>query len=214
MSPMAGRTIIERSDSESPHFRDNFAQEEDHEQINVLEHLRSRWTRGTTEWEAKTAEWLFLIIAIEMFAVPRFNKISNMHETYTFLMRELVSLSPELTWSYYDHKQKQRRSLPFQKNQSVNLVRDFVTCMNELSQINEMCEIAIEELMALQKQWTNTVSHLDSNSPVNSCVILATTKESIERDHRRYGRILNELKSSLDVVSLYFWLRKRVTNEA
>lgn len=102
--------------------------------------------------------------------------------------------------------QKRRRGLPFKRHQAIDLVREYVACMNEISQICEISEEALEQLRSLLKQWQERSQKLTLNADaeVSMSDRIQEAITSLKRDRENLPRILNDLKTSLDVVSTRF----------
>ncbi|KAI4130911.1 MAG: hypothetical protein LQ338_001508, partial [Usnochroma carphineum] len=107
---------------------------------------------------------------------------------------------------------KRRRGLPFKRHQAIDLVREYVACMNEISQICEISEEALEQLRSLLKQWQERSQKLTLNADaeVSMSDRIQEAITSLKRDRENLPRILNDLKTSLDVL---FQLRTIEQNE-
>ncbi len=171
-----------------------------HSDYSALENIRRKWSvDGTTSWPKKPVHWLMVSLIIELEVTPHNDrikkKVPDIQNAYLPIVRDLVSKSPLLTTVTY-YAQKRRRALRFKRHESVNLVRDYVTCMDEISQIHEMSMQKIEFLEKLLNHYYsfdwiyyNSVAHLIEG---------AITQ--IKKDNENLPRLISDLKSSMDVV--------------
>lgn len=91
----------------------------------------------------------------------------------------------------------------------MNLVREYVSCMDEISQIYDISRQKIEFLVKLREHYT-VVEESYSGGATQSLHgknVLLTERiggaiEKIEKDNENLPRLLNDLKASLDVVTI------------
>ena len=88
----------------------------------------------------------------------------------------------------------------------MNLVREYVSCMDEISQIYDISRQKIEFLRKLRDHYREVVPVSgDATQNLHGKNILLTERiegaiEKIEKDNKNLPRLLNDLKASLDVV--------------
>ncbi|KAL8722755.1 MAG: hypothetical protein Q9225_000816 [Loekoesia sp. 1 TL-2023] len=183
-----------------------------------MEMLRARWAgpgpelAGTAKWEAKNVEWLLLNIICELDGTPYCKRSPDIQKAYVPIVRSLVSKLPSFFAIDIEQMQKRRRGLPLKKNESMELVREYIACMNELSQIKEISDQKIERLEALAKSWNDfaQTSKLEKNFQVSIGDSLEKKIYWTKRKSDNLPYIMNDLKSSLDVL---FQLRTIEQNE-
>lgn len=94
--------------------------------------------------------------------------------------------------------------MPFKRHESIDLVREYVACMNEVSQIQEISEQELERLQRLREYWRD--SHSNAPTSTSSDMVIddriAKRLVLIKRNRDNLARIQTDLKGSLDVVSL------------
>lgn len=85
----------------------------------------------------------------------------------------------------------------------MKLVREYIACMNEVSQIQEISEQKVERLEALAKSWNDfaQTSKLEKHFQASVGDSLEKRIYWTKRKSDNLPRIMNDLKSSLDVVS-------------
>ena len=94
--------------------------------------------------------------------------------------------------------------MPFKKNESMKLVREYIACMNEVSQVLEICEQKVQRLENLAKSWQEFKKKvvLEEDPEVVMTDLLRKRIYWTKRKSENLPRILNDLKGSMDVVSL------------
>ena len=79
----------------------------------------------------------------------------------------------------------------------MNLVREYVSCMDEISQIHDISVQKIEFLGKLQEHYTfDRRLNQDLSARIDGAV------RQIQKDNENLPRLLNDLKTSLDVVMI------------
>ena len=102
--------------------------------------------------------------------------------------------------------------MPFKKNESMKLVREYIACMNEVSQVLEISEQKAKRLENMAKNWEEFSRDLvlEENPEVVVRDLLRKRIYWTKRKSENLPRILNDLKSSMDVVSLPTLIQKRL----
>ncbi len=179
---------------------------------SALENIQRKWRiDGTTSWPIKSVHWLMVSLIIELEVTPHNDrtkkKVPDIQNAYLPIVRDLVSKSPLLT-TVINYAQKRRRALRFKRHESVNLVRDYVTCMDEISQIHDISMQKIEFLRKLRDHYgicerdnddsaTYTRLYKDSDPLIQR---IEGAMIQIEKDNENLPRLISDLKSSMDVV--------------
>ncbi|KAL8917002.1 MAG: hypothetical protein Q9208_008220 [Pyrenodesmia sp. 3 TL-2023] len=138
-------------------------------------------------------EWLTLNIIADLSGSPISKTYPDLQQAYTSIIRNLVSIFP--------------------RHESIKLVREYIACMNELSQIYATSEEELERLNTQLVRWQNDGESRSSNGERPAAVIRSKIQNRIAWIKRHRGnlpRMLNDLKSSLDVL---FQLRTMEQNE-
>ncbi|KAL8809815.1 MAG: hypothetical protein Q9223_007872, partial [Gallowayella weberi] len=136
----------------------------------------------------------------------------DIQSAYISLVRDLVGSRSSPMGITNDALQKRRRALPLKRYESIKLVRDYATCMNEMSYLQEVSEQKVKNLEALSDYYYQNVK---SDRTANECTerlgeTLTQNIELVRSNNEAFPRLLTDLKSSLDVL---FQLRTMEQNE-
>lgn len=178
----------------------NFNVEDD--SYSALEHIRRRWeSEGTASWGSKTVHWLMIFLITELEATPRnYNRgrtVPDIQSAYLPVVRDLVcNQSPERTAA--NCTQISRRASHFKRYESVKLVREYVSCIDEISQIYDISEQKIKFLNTLREQLKSQIIETPRDLIMTHRIDWAI--DSIRNDNENLPRLLHDLKSSLNVV--------------
>ena len=183
-----------------------------HSDYSALENIRRKWSvDGTTSWPMKSVHWLMVSLIIELEVTPHNDRtkkaVPDIQYAYLPIVRDLVSKSPLLT-AVTHYAQKRRRALRFKRHESVNLVREYVTCMDEISQIHDISMQKVEFLGKLRDHYgicerdnddsaTYTRLYKDSDPLIQR---IEGAMIQIKKDNENLPRLISDLKSSMDVV--------------
>ena len=105
-----------------------------------------------------------------------------------------------------NENQRRRRGSKFKRHESVNLVREYITCMNEIAHIFEISEQRVRFLEDIRDQWQSFEEQLlanDSMDPQRMGEVGRSIDNAIKficLTHKNLPRLQDDLKSSLDVV--------------
>lgn len=115
-----------------------------------------------------------------------------------------------------DHSQKARRGAPFKRHESVNLVREYIACMDEVTQLHSIYEQKLDFLSKLRKDCEviqnssgpDTFGDQNQASTTgNDCEPSKTMTEQVDwavdqlkANHEGLPRTLTDLRNSLDDV--------------
>ncbi|KAL8788395.1 MAG: hypothetical protein Q9195_007313 [Heterodermia aff. obscurata] len=168
---------------------------------HYLEYVRRQWSgdswkaAGTTTWSTADAEYLLTYIMTKLQRTPTHSRqgkaIPDIQGAYIPLVSEL----------------KRRRGSQFKRHESVKLVREYVMCMNEISQILEISEQKTTYLKEVRNTWESHKLQMIANKAIiperegDLDRIIVATIRYINDNHENLPRLLGDLKSSLDVVS-------------
>ncbi|KAF6228798.1 hypothetical protein HO173_011646 [Letharia columbiana] len=176
-----------------------------HQDHSALENIRRGWELdGTASWEIKLVHWLMVLLVNELEVAPHnhrlWKNVPDIQNAYLPIVRDL----------------KHRRASRFRRHESVNLVREYVSCMDEISQINEISMQKIEFLGKLREHCKSLklarLHHILGSINEKSLLVQRVDEavKQIEKDNENLPRLINDLKTSLDVL---FQLRTIEQNE-
>ncbi|KAL8898273.1 MAG: hypothetical protein Q9207_006790 [Kuettlingeria erythrocarpa] len=161
---------------------------------------------GTEHWPIKSTTWFVVEMLTQLLVTPHRSSsgtpVPDMQSAYTPSVRDL----------------KDRRGTQFKRNESVNLVREYVSCMDEISQIYGIAQRKLEFLERLRRDFEGIrtaptatdvlaeyIDNLGERSPpaadTQTCDVAIKTIEyaigRIKAQHEALPGILDDLRSSL-----------------
>ncbi|KAL8807654.1 MAG: hypothetical protein Q9200_004590 [Gallowayella weberi] len=139
----------------------------------------------------------------------------DIQSAYISLVRNLVGSRSSPMGITNNALQKRRRALPLKRYESIKLVRDYATCMNEMSCLQEVSEQKVKNLEALSGYYYQNVKNVIPDRTANKSTerlgeTLTKSIELVRSNNEAFPRLLTDLKSSLDVL---FQLRTIEQNE-
>ncbi|KAL8670641.1 MAG: hypothetical protein Q9168_004835 [Polycauliona sp. 1 TL-2023] len=208
MSPLAGINYLNKTNMQDLQFRTGSRAANDHASF-INSFMRRYRETGTALWPIKSTEWFVLELLTQLLVTPcqsRSSKsIPGIQNAYIPSARELRS----------------RQTNKFQRNDSVNLVREYLACIDELSQLLSISQRKIDFLAKLKRDFENGPSNDGATESVSesdddgnpllatdhqtSEVAVQTINKIIDRiklDHEELPQIMEDLKSSLNDASL------------
>lgn len=153
-------------------------------------------------------------LVTELAVAPHSRRYANMPEiwdAYRPIIRDLVGSNCHSFECLAKSQQKNRRNSKLKRFESVELVREYAACMDEISQIHDICEQKSDFLRKLSLDCRETETPLaesgrraPSTGPSKETLIQRVDDaiKILEEPVNQLPRLLKELKSSLDVVSL------------
>ncbi|KAI4109394.1 MAG: hypothetical protein L6R37_000551 [Teloschistes peruensis] len=180
---------------------------------------------GIAGWPTKSTLWFVVMLLTELLATPRKNSsgipVPSIQRAYIPTIRDLI-------------EQKSRQTANFKRNESVNLVRDYISCLDELSQIQSVAKRKIDFLDRLR--WDiesnpmnkNSLNLPDLTDLSNERVLVSADADTmqitikliedaityVQKEHAELPEMMEDLKSSLhDVRAQLFQLRTIEQNE-
>jgi len=203
MSPPNGVDYLDRDLSK--HLRETEELISDNDDASVIPFLMNKFEKtGTSTWYKETVEWLLVYLATELGPTPHnirqgHNAPSVLH-TYHAVIRQL----------------KQRRFEPWKRNESVKLVREYLSCSDELYSI----KLVLTKKVALYKNLRNDCERFDmedtmANTPINPhgetyVDRISWAIDSMQEQLEDCERLSSDLLHSLDAL---FQLRSIEQNE-
>ncbi|KAL8665085.1 MAG: hypothetical protein Q9202_002485 [Teloschistes flavicans] len=164
---------------------------------------------GTAGWPVKSTLWFVVMLLTELLTTPRKNSsgipVPSIQRAYIPTIRDLG-------------QQKSRQTASFKRNESVNLVRDYISCVDELSQIQGVAKRKIEFLDRLkwdcQNIRTNIVStdslanltkspnerraaSADADTVQVTVKLIEDAIVYVQKEHAELPEMMDDLKSSL-----------------
>ncbi|KAG9236267.1 hypothetical protein BJ875DRAFT_372475 [Amylocarpus encephaloides] len=176
--------------------------------VSAIAHIFDTLQDGTNTWPSKSVEWLLVYIITEVSMTPH-----NIREGFSV---------PSIIESYEKsiHRMKKQRYQPWKRNETVELVREFLACTDELSTLQMISAQKLDFLTRLQ-QDCRRFDEEDANRPeARGCQSDASKPtwsaraeiavHSVKRAKDDYDRLLADLSNSLNSL---FQLRSIEQNE-
>ncbi|KAL8692000.1 MAG: hypothetical protein Q9218_002892 [Villophora microphyllina] len=208
MSPLAGTGIFDKYSLQNIGSRSGTRAANDN--TSFIGHFMDKDTSsgndsagGTTGSPVKSTLWFVVAMLTDLLATPRKTSsgipVPSIQRAYIPTVRDLIN-------------QKSRQTTRFKRNESVNLVRDYISCMDEMSQIQGIARRKIDFLERLRrdcenlKQYTDPANRhpgLTGNADADADTIQLIVKlienaiASIRAEHAEFPEMLEDLKSSL-----------------
>ena len=152
--------------------------------------------QGTTTWHRRTVEWFLVYLLTEVGVTPHavrqgFNA-PNLESAYSTVIQDL----------------KRRRLQKWRPNQTVELVRDYLSCIDEITTIKSIQErkvqlfkIMLEDIKKFEVDDTRSRKVPDNPNGETSAERLVWAMNMAKSQHECFGRLLVDLKQSMDAVS-------------
>ncbi|KAI9856863.1 MAG: hypothetical protein M1824_005237 [Vezdaea acicularis] len=197
MSPAAGINYLDKNMNdylkEPPHCRF------DNEHTSAIGNVWKEFSNtGTDTWHKKTVEWFMVYLMTEIEATP-----NNIRQGYN---------APSMQDAYQPVVQdlKRRRYETFKKNESIKLVRDYNSCMDEISSIVNILEHKVSFLDRLKKDCAGLESTARPLPPHSATARVDWARTAVSDNLRMMRGLLDDLQGSL---SALFQLRTIEQNE-
>ncbi|KAL9628878.1 MAG: hypothetical protein Q9204_005599 [Flavoplaca sp. TL-2023a] len=203
MSPLAGVNYLNRSNLQEIQSRPGTRAAND--RPSFIRYFMQKYRQtGTTQWPIKSTEWFVVELLTQLLITPCHSSwsapVPGIQNAYAPAVREL----------------KSRQTSKFQRNESVNLVREYLSCIDEVAQLLSISERKIDILHRLKRDFEDapqgrtaddSVDESDSDiQPVlstdnqTSCLAIRSIDNAINRikvDHEELPKIMDDLKGSL-----------------
>ncbi|KAI4269764.1 MAG: hypothetical protein LQ337_007085 [Flavoplaca oasis] len=204
MSPLAGVNYLNKSNLQEIQSRPGTRAANDRPSFIRFFMQKYRQT-GTAQWPIKSTEWFVVELLTQLLITPCHSSwsapVPGIQNAYAPAVREL----------------KSRQTSKFQRNESVNLVREYLSCIDEVSQLLSISQRKIDILHKLKKDFedapqshaaNDSVSESDSDDiqPVlttdhqTSTLAIRSIDNAINQikvDHEELPKIMEDLKGSL-----------------
>ncbi|KAL8886076.1 MAG: hypothetical protein Q9215_006164 [Flavoplaca cf. flavocitrina] len=204
MSPLAGVNYLNKNNLQEIQSRPGTRAANDRPSF-IRFFMQKYRQSGTTQWPIKSTEWFVVELLTQLLITPCHSSwsapVPGIQNAYAPAVREL----------------KSRQTSKFQRNESVNLVREYLSCIDEVSQLLGISQRKIDILHKLKKDFedalqshaaNDSVSESDSDDlqPVlttdhqTSTLAIRSIDNAINRikvDHEELPKIMEDLKGSL-----------------
>ncbi|KAL8979369.1 MAG: hypothetical protein Q9205_005279 [Flavoplaca limonia] len=204
MSPLAGVNYLNKNNLQEIQSRPGTRAANDRPSF-IRFFMQKYRQSGTTQWPIKSTEWFIVELLTQLLITPCHSSwsapVPGIQNAYAPAVREL----------------KSRQTSKFQRNESVNLVREYLSCIDEVSQLLSISQRKIDILHKLKKDFedapqshaaNDSVSESDSDDlqPVlttdhqTSTLAIRSIDNAINRikvDHEELPKIMEDLKGSL-----------------
>lgn len=170
---------------------------------------------GTDQWYQNTVEWFMIYLITEMAATPHtlsqgYNAPS-LPMAYHFIVQDLVrthrfkDLRSSSEANVHDFAQKNRRFNPWRRHESVKLVQDYISCVDELTVIVKDMKKVLQFLKNLRKDCEQFDLEADGkthNAKGTSSVVRVDWAVSVvTENHDLLASTLEDLSDSMLAVS-------------
>lgn len=195
LSSMAGINYLDKN------FRRHLAEPIDamfdNDDASAVGHAFPAFTdQGTSTWHRRTVEW-FLVYLLTEFGVTPHNlrqgcNAPNFEVAYSSVIQDL----------------KRRRYEKWQRNKTVELVRDYLNCIDEVKTIRLILQRNIELVNILEVdikkfEADDIRTHKAPDNPEGEASLerLVWAMGMVKAQHECFERLLIDLKQSMDAVS-------------
>lgn len=204
LSPMAGVNYLDKNMAQ--HLDDPIDLIFDNDNASAVGHFFQAFAeQGTTSWHRRTVEWFLVYLITEVGVTPH-----NLRQGCN---------APSIESAYQSVIQdlKRRRYDPWKRNETVKLVREYLSCVDELTTVKLILHKKLElfQALLLDAKKFEVEDFRARNEPNN-----ATGESSQERvvwalgmvkaQHDCFERLLIDLKQSMNAL---FQLRSIEQNE-
>lgn len=201
LSPMAGVNYLDKNFSR--HLAEPIDAMFDNDDASAIGHVFQAFAdQGTSTWHRRTVEWFLVYLLTEVGVTPHNLRqgcnAPGFDSAYSAVIQDL----------------KRRRYDVWKPNATVQLVRDYLSGMDELTTIKLILQKKIELFRIMQLDLKNFEAEDARNrrEPDNpegetSAGRLVWAMGMVKSQHECFERLLIDLKQSMDAVSL-LWLHK------
>ncbi|KAL9576842.1 MAG: hypothetical protein Q9212_006772 [Teloschistes hypoglaucus] len=203
LSPLAGIGMVDKRTLQEIQYRPGTRAARD--DTSFIGSFMNRYAAsGTAGWPTQSTLWFVVMLLTELLATPRKNSsgipVPSIQRAYIPTIRDLI-------------EQKSRQTANFKRNESVNLVRDYISCLDELSQVQVVAKRKIDFLDRLKWDCRNNHGNFDPTNPsrpderVSASADVDTIQIAVEliddaiiyiqKEHAELPEMMDDLKSSL-----------------
>ena len=196
LSPMAGINYLDKD------FKRHLAEPIDaifyNEDASAVGHIYQAFAnQGTSNWHRRTVEWFLVYLLTEIGVTP--------HN----LRQGCNAPSFESAYSSVIQNLKRRRYDQWKPNATIQLVRNYLNCLDELTTVKvilrrkidlfKVMQLDIKKFEAEDTRSRKLPDHLDGETAAER---LVWALKVIKAQHDCFERLLIDLKQSMDAVSL------------
>ena len=195
LSPMAGVNYLDKNFSR--HLTEPIDAMWDNEYASAVGHVfRAFADAGSSTWHRRTIEWFLTYLVTEVSVTPHNLRAGcsapSIEEAYSFVIQDL----------------KRRRYEPWKKNETVKLVREYHTCIDELTTIRISLKKKLEMYKGLQEdvkrfETDDLQSQKQPDNPKGESAQdrVAFALNMVQEQSDCFERLLIDCKQSMDAVS-------------
>lgn len=194
LSPMAGVNYLDKNFSK--HIAEPIDAMWDNESASAIGHVfRAFADQGSSSWHRRTIEWFLTYLITEVGVTPHNLRAGcsapSVEEAYSSVIQDL----------------KRRRYEPWRKDETVKLVRDYLTCIDELTTIRLPLQKKLGLFNGMQEdvnkfETDDILAQKQPDNPLGeSCQDrVAFALNVIKEQHDCFERLLIDCKQSMDAV--------------
>jgi len=195
LSPMAGVNYLDKNFSR--HLAEPIDAMFDNDDASAVGHaFQAFQDQGTSSWHRKTVEWFLVYLLTEVGVTPHpirqgFNAPS-FESAYSTVIQDL----------------KRRRYERWRPKKTVELVRDYLSCIDEITTIRIIQELKVElfkimqlDIKKFEADDTRSRKAPDNPDGETSAERLVWAMNIVKAQHEAFERLLIDLKQSMDAVS-------------
>ncbi|KAL8698603.1 MAG: hypothetical protein Q9224_001780 [Gallowayella concinna] len=204
LSPMAGVNFLDQKLSQ--HLSEPADAIFDNENASAPGYVFSAFAdQGSSTWHRRTVEWFLTYLITEVGVTPHShrqgNNAPNLHFAYQAVINDL----------------KRRRYAPWRKDETVRLVRDYLTCVDELTTVKLICQKQVDLFKGMQQDVrrfeaednrARRTPDFPQGESMHERVKWALTM--VKSRHDTFESLLNDAKQSMEAL---FQLRSIEQNE-
>ncbi|KAL9125665.1 MAG: hypothetical protein Q9217_005160 [Psora testacea] len=197
LSPMAGINYLDKNFSK--YLAEPIDAMFDNDDASALGHAYQAFARsGTSTWHRRTVEWFLIYLLTEVGVTP--HPIRQGHNAPTL----------DTVYGSVIQDLKRRRFEEWKPKVTVNLVRDYLSCIDELTYITlslqkkaDLFRIMQLDVKDFESQDSRLGKEPDNPEGESSLDRLTWAEAHVKEQHQRFERLLLELRQSLDAVSYF-----------
>ncbi|KAH0565257.1 hypothetical protein GP486_001354 [Trichoglossum hirsutum] len=204
LSPSTGVNYLDKNFAK--HIEDPVETFLDNDDSSALGHMLQVFAdSGTSTWHRKTVEWFLVYLITEIGATPHTVRQGHNSVTVAAAYRNIVQ------------DLKRRRYDEWKRNESVKLVREYLTCIDELTVVSlilgtklQMFEGLLQDCKALEEEDSERGNAPDNPSGKTAAERVMWAIQHVRNQHDACKRLSMELELAMNAL---FQLRSIEQNE-